>query len=130
MLRKQIIPVVVALLVSITAVSQTANTSKGYQLYSWKVKSHWYYSLLPGTTGSRTYDEITSPTAVRRDTAGLKSALQKLPEGEEVLWMSDAPGSARKSVSGKLLDVKHPSRARIKNIKAICAKLGISLKLS
>ena len=130
MLRKQMMSAVVVLLVSMTAISQTASTSKGNQLYSWKVKGHWYYSLLPGSSSSRSYEEITAPKAVRRDTAGLKSALQKLPKGAEVLWMSDAPISARKSESGRLLDVKHPSRARIKNIKAICAKLGISLKLS
>ena len=130
MLRKQMMSAVVVLLVSMTAVSQTASTSKGNQLYSWKVKGHWYYSLLPGTNASKTYEEITATNAVHRDTAGLKSALQKLSKGEQVFWMSDAPIAARKSPSGKLLNVKHPSRARIKDIKALCAKLGINLKLS
>lgn len=128
--RKQIMVCSVALLVSLTAVSQTPKTSQGYELYSWKVKGHWYYSLLPGTTGSRSYEEITAPKAVRRDTAGLKTALQKLSRGEEVFWMSDAPIAAGKSESGKMLNVKHPSRNRIKDVKAICASLGIKLKLS
>jgi hypothetical protein len=118
------------LLVSLTAVSQTTKHSKGYQLYSWKIKGHWYYSLLPGKNVSRSYEEITAAKAVQRDAAGLKSALQKLSRGDEVFWMADAPLAARKSESGVPLDIKHPSRARIKGIKAMCAKLGISLKLS
>jgi hypothetical protein len=118
------------LFVSLVAHGQAPQTSKAYELYSWKDKGHWYYSLLPGTNASKTYEEITATNAVHRDTAGLKSALQKLSKGEQVFWMSDAPIAARKSPSGKLLNVKHPSRARIKDIKALCAKLGINLKLS
>ena len=122
---------IAALLISLTALGQTPQTSiKGYELYSWKIKSHWYYSLLPGTNRLKSYEEITAPGAVRRDTAGLKAELQKLPRGEVVLWMSDAPAGARKSAAGQELNMKHPSRARIKSIKAICNKLGIKLRLS
>lgn len=103
---------------------------KGYELYSWKIKSHWYYSLLPGTNRLKSNEEITAPSVVRRDAAGLRSALQKLPRGEEVLWMSDAPAGADKSTAGQSLNVKHPSRNRIKGIKAICDKLGIKLRLT
>lgn len=103
---------------------------KGYELYSWKIKGHWYYSLLPGTNRLKSYEEITAPGVVRRDAAGLKAELQKLPRGEEVFWMSDAPAGASKSATGQVLNVKHPSRTRIKGIKSMCEKLGIKLKLT
>jgi len=131
MLRKQTMACFAALLISLAAYGQTSQTSmKGHELYSWKVKSHWYYSLLPGTNRLKTYEEITAPAVVKRDAAGLKSELQKLQRGEEVFWMSDAPASARRSVAGRLLNIKHPSRARIKGIKAMCDKMGIKLTLS
>jgi hypothetical protein len=131
MYRKLTIACIAALLVSVTAHAQTATPSeKGYELYSWKVKTHWYYSLLPGTNRLKSYNEITATEVVRRDSAGLKAELQKLPKGEVVLWMSDAPRGAAKSASGQELNIKHPSRTRIRHIKAICNKLGIKLRLS
>jgi hypothetical protein len=129
MLSKQTLAFFAALLISLTAHAQTEQM-KGYELYSWKIKNHWYYSLLPGTNRSKSYEEITADDVVCRDAAGLKAALQKLPRGEVVVWMSDAPAGAGKSASGQVLNVKHPSRTRIKNIKAICDKLGIRLTLS
>lgn len=131
MLRKLRIAGLAALLISLAAHGQTPHTSmKGYELYSWKVKGHWYYSLLPGTNRLKSYEEITGPGVVTRDAAGLRSALQKLPRGEEVFWMSDAPNGADRSASGQTINVKHPSRNRIKGIKAICDKLGIKLSLT
>jgi hypothetical protein len=130
-LRKQLIAPLAALLISLTAFSQTSpRSTKGYELYSWKIKGHWYYSLLPGTDRLKTYGEITAPSVVRRDAEGLRSELRKLPKGEEVFWMSDSPSGASKSTTGEVLNVKHPSRKRIKHIKAICDKLGIKLRLT
>ena len=103
---------------------------KGYELYSWKIKNHWYYSLLPRATSSKSYAEITGSKSVQRDTSGLESELRKLPRGEEVFWMGDAPDRADNAHASRTLDLKHPSRKRIKRIKAICNKLGIRLKLA
>ena len=121
----------IAVLVASATSGQTKPDSmKGYELYSWKVNNHWYYSLLPGTNRLKSYEEITAPAVVKRDTAGLKAELRKLSRGEEVIWMSDAPKGAGRSAEGRVLNVKHPSRTRIKSIKAICEKLGIKLNLS
>lgn len=123
------IVIILTLTIALTAYGQTPET-KGYELYSWKIKSHWYYSLLPRSTGSRSYDEITESSSVRRDTSGLEAELRKLRRGEDVFWMGDAPGETAKPPSRKALDLKHPSRQRIKRIRAICDKLGIRLKLA
>ena len=131
MLCRQIIASVAVLLISLTSFSHTTQEStKGYELFSWKVGNHWHYSLLPVTNRAKSYEEITAPAVVRRDSAGLKAELEKLSRGETVVWRSTAPRGAGKSATGEVLNVKHPSRARIKNIKAICDKLGIKLQLS
>lgn len=131
MFQRASLGVVALLLIAISASAQTAMTgAKGYELYSWKIKSHWYYSLVPRSGISKTYEEITAPELVQRDTAGLTSALKKLPRGEEVFWMGDAPTATVLSSTKKALSLKHPSRQRIKRIKAICDKLGIKLSLA
>ena len=121
---------ITALLITIGGSAQTNPSMKGFELYSWKIKGHWYYSLLPGTNRSKTYEEITSPQRVKRGESGLKSELEKLPKGEEVFWRSDAPPGVIKPTSGQIAEMKHPSRQRIKNIKAMCDRLGIRLKLT
>ena len=119
-----------ALFVAAGSSAQTSQSTKGYELYSWKIKSHWYYSLLPGTNRSKSYEEITSPGVVKKDASGLKAELEKIPKGEEVLWRSDAPPGAIKPGSAPFVEMKHPSRARIKSIKAMCDKLGLKLRLT
>ena len=130
MFRRPILAAVALLLVAAAANAQTSATGKGYELYSWKIKSHWYYSLLPRSIDSKSFEQITNSASVRRDTSGLTSALSKLPRGEEVFWMGDAPAGAIKSATEHGLSLKHPSRKRIKHIKEICDKLGIKLSLA
>ena len=131
MFRRSMLAVIVSLLIAAAAPGQTSQTSlKGYELYSWKIKGHWYYSLLPRGNRAKTYEEITASELVRRDTSGLTSALSKLPSGEDVFWMGDAPAGAIKSATEHGLSLKHPSRKRIKHVKAICDKLGIKLSLA
>jgi hypothetical protein len=132
MFRSAILAAIALLLIAAAAVpGQTSRTSiKGYELYSWKIKSHWYYSLLPRSSSTKTYEEITASSLVRRDTSGLTSALSKLLRGEEVFWMGDAPAGAIKSATEHGLSLEHPSRKRIKRIKSICDKLGIKLSLA
>ena len=131
MIRRSMLAVVSLLLISASVPAQSSLTgAKGYELYSWKIKSHWYYSLLPRSNDSKTFEQITNSASVRRDTSALTSALSKLPRGEEVFWMGDAPAGAIKSATEHGLSLKHPSRKRIKHIKAICEKLGIKLALT
>jgi hypothetical protein len=131
MFRRNVFAAVALLLIAAAAQGQSSVTgARGYELYSWKIKSHWYYSLLPRSTSSKTYEEITASALVRRDTSGLTSTLSKLPRGEEVFWMGDAPAGAIKSATEHGLSLKHPSRKRINRIKAICDKLGVKLTLA
>jgi hypothetical protein len=130
MLRKKMIAGVILLLIACAAQAQDRQSSmKGYELYSWKVKGTWRYSLLVGTNRSKTYEEIMLNKNIRIGDMALKAELKKLPKGQEIFWMSDAPPNIEKPKSGRWIDLKMPSRKRIKSIKSYCDKLGIKLNL-
>lgn len=131
MLRRQVMAGFIALVIALTSYGQLPRQSmKGYELYSWKVKGRWHYSLLAGTNRTKTYEEITSQSAERKGIEALESELQKISRGEEVFWMGDAPPGAKRAAADRTTNLKHPSRKRIKRVKAICDKLGLKLRLA
>ena len=127
MLRKQVIAAAVVLLITFTAYGQ--NSEKGYELYSWKVKGRWHYSIHAGTNRAKSYDEITSSGIERIGIEAIKDELKKIPKGETVFWRSAAhPGVEKPRAKGSPI-LELPSRKRIKHIRSYCNKLGIKLKL-
>lgn len=130
MLRRQVIAAAILLLITVTAYGQNAGQSmKGYELYSWKVKGRWHYSIQAGTNRAKSYDEITSSEAERIGIEALKDELKKIPKGEEVFWRSAAHPGIKKPLSKGSAILELPSRKRIKEIRSYCNKLGIRLKL-
>lgn len=131
MLRKSWVAGCVTLLSMCSAHAQisASGPATSYEMYSWKLKGHWYYSLLPRGV-SKTYSDITTNPIVCRDSSGLEAQLRKLPVAKEIFWMSDAPTGALKPAASSRPSIMHPSRKRIKQIRALCAKLGIRLKLA
>jgi hypothetical protein len=102
------------LLVAVGAFGQQPQMAmKGYDLYSWKVKSKWHYSLLAGTNHVKSFDEITTNKTIRVGDSALRAELENLPKGEEVFWMSDAPAGIAKPASSKAPSLRLPSRQRI-----------------
>ena len=131
MLRKQIIAAATLLLMASAAWGQSPQQSmKGYEMYSWKVKGRWHYSILAGTNRAKNYDEITSRDTERVGTEALKSELKNIPKGEEFFWRSAAHTGVKKPLGKGAPILELPSRKRINRIKAYCSKLGIRLKLA
>ena len=131
MLARKIITVGVLMLVASVSYGQKVRPAmKGYQLFTWKAKGHWHYSLLPGTNRERTYEEITAGATVIIGTPNFEDELKRLPKGSEVLWQSDAPPGIKRPSSGDVISFKQPSRKRIERIKSHCDKLGIKLSLT
>ena len=127
---QRIAALVVFLVIASVSYAQNGQAPmKGYQLFTWKEKGHWHYSLSPGTNRERTYEEITSKTTVIVGTPEFESELKRLPKGAEVFWHSDAPPGTRKPASSGPISFKHPSRKRIERLKTHCDKLGIKLTL-
>jgi hypothetical protein len=130
MLRRQVIAAAIVLLTALTAYGQNSEPSmKGYEMYSWKVKGRWYYSIHAGTNRAKSYKEITSGEAVRAGTEAIKEELKKIPKGEEVFWMSAAHPGVKKPMDKGSPILELPSRQRIKSFREYCNKLGIKLKL-
>ena len=130
MLRRQVIAAVIVLLITFTAYGQNSEQSmKGYELYSWKVKGRWHYSIHAGTNRAKSYEEITSSGAERIGIEAIKEELKKIPKGEEVFWRSAAHPGVKKPLAKGSPILELPSRKRIKYFRAYCNKLGIKLKL-
>jgi hypothetical protein len=129
MLRKQVRAAAMVVLMAFAAYGQDLSSMKGYELYSWRVKGRWHYSVIPGTNRSKDYGEITGPQSERIGIAALKAALKKLPKGETVFWMSAAHPGIEKPIHKNAPILELPSRQRIERIKDYCAKLGIKLTL-
>ncbi len=127
MLRNSV--AVMMLLVALAASAQAAQATKGYELYSWKVKGRWHYALIAGTDRAKSYDEITSPGSQLMGVAALRAELKKLPRGEEVFWMSAAHAGVVKPQAKGSPILELPSRQRINRIKAYCEKRGLKLTL-
>lgn len=130
MLRRQVIALVIVLLITFTAYGQNSEQSmKGYELYSWKVKGRWHYSIHAGTNRAKSYEEITSSEAERVGVEAIKDELKKIPKGEEIQWRSAAHPGVKKPMTKGSPILELPSRKRIKYLRAYCNKLGIRLKL-
>ena len=129
-MHKRIIAAAIVLMIASVAEGRTLQQgAKGYEMYSWRVKGRWHYSVLAGTNRSKNYEEITASETERIGTEALKDELKKIPKGEEVFWRSGAHPGVKKPLSKGSPILELPSRKRIKGIKAYCNKLGIKLKL-
>lgn len=104
-------------------------SAKGYEMYSWRVKGRWHYSIIAGTNRAKNYEEIASREMERIGIEALKEELKRIPKGAEVFWRSAAHPGVKKPLSKGSPVLELPSRKRIKSIRAYCDKLGIKLKL-
>ena len=66
--------------------SKLPHSMKGYELYSWKSRGEWHFSLVVGTNRLKTFREVSSPKIRVRGIDALKRRLNRLVKGEEVSW--------------------------------------------
>ena len=92
------------------------HSMKGYELYSWRTRRQWYFSLVAGTNRQKTYQEITSPRFRIKGIERLKRKLDLLPKGEELFWSTH-----------RMRRMTLPPRAIIDEIVDYCKKRGLVL---
>jgi hypothetical protein len=78
------------------------HSMKGYELYSWQQDGQWHFTLITGTNRNKTLEEIISPSnTVTEDgwvqihvvsVDEIKAVLARMPQGEEVYWLSKMRG--------------------------------------
>jgi hypothetical protein len=61
---------------------------KGYELYSWQYGGLWRFSILVGTNREKTLEEIQSPDVALDGVEALQSALERIPAGQYLTWLS------------------------------------------
>ena len=95
------------------------HSMKGYELYSWKSRGEWHFSLLVGTNRLKTFSEIRSPKISVTGARALKGRLNQLAGGEELTWSA---GSVPRTVL--------PPEEIIDEVKSYCEKRGILLRIN
>lgn len=98
-------------------VTQSPESMKGYELYSWQAGDQWEFSLLIGTNREKTLDEIKSIDNILPDVGALKSRLETIPSGEYVTW------SSRETLS-------FPPDNIIKQVEQVCQDSGLILNIA
>lgn len=95
------------------------HSMKGYELYSWKVRGEWHFSLHVGTNRLKTKKEVTSAKARVKGIEALKILLSQLARGEDVMWSE-----------GLVPRMNLPPDNIIEEIKTFCEQRGILLRIS
>lgn len=118
---------------SIAGVDQLPHSVKGYELYSWSEDSQWYFTLITGTNRNKTVEEIrtsddfiseTGWVKIRMSgTDALETALSKLPEGEDIVWLAKLPPEPTPAGNA---DSTLPSRPVINRIKEYASSLDLN----
>jgi len=108
---------------------------KGWELYSWPANGdncEWKYTLFPGTNRLKSYNEVTSDTALSViGEQQLKLLQNKLPVNENILWvgktwLTNVWGPANISHG----NLKLPAAAVIHSIKQHCTQNGLNLTVA
>lgn len=101
---------------------------KGWELYSWPTNYDWNYSFLIGTNRLKSLDEIYNNPLVVTGKDSLKAILNRLPENEEVFWISTTWLSHNWAEGFGSLQL--PSRTIQIEIKDYCEKRNIKLTIT
>ena len=111
---------------------------KGYELYSWydTEASEWIYVLTTGTNRLKTYEEMVSGESQvtggewvslkARGIAQLKALLSRLPNGEQVIWISE--DWLHKAGQGPG-DIRLPGKKQIREVAGYCRQRGLRLEV-
>lgn len=107
---------------------------KGFELVSWQKDGVWWYTLVTGTNRQKSFEELTSPQSwiipnvylkVTTDSlVDLKSILQRLPSGSEVIWGGmELSGEVEKDIPY----FTYPPVEILAELTSICEKYEIQL---
>ena len=109
---------------------------KGYELYSWQADKEeiWLFTLVTGTNRTKTWEEISSPDSRITDEAwvkitvrgksALKSVIDRMPEGEVVIWRG------AHTLSGQEHPIGFPDEAFIEEISTYSQQRKIDVHTS
>jgi hypothetical protein len=94
-----------------------SGSMKGYEIYSRQEGGQWYFSLLVGTNREKTPEEISATDTALSGVEGLRPALEALPSGQFVTWLSK---------DGAVF----PPEDVIDQVRQICTERGLELAIA
>jgi hypothetical protein len=119
-----------------TVAGSLPRSMKGYELYSWSTPAEhgWTYALITGTNRDKSYGELSSPENLTtadgwvkitvHGRPALKAVLDRLPEGESVIWLDV------RRVTGAPAGVDaYPDEAVVEEIVAYAAQRGVRMSI-
>jgi hypothetical protein len=95
----------------------SAESVKGYELYSWQEGDQWAFSLLAGTNRTKSLEEIKSGDARLPDVEALIARLEKIPAGQYVTWSSQET-------------LAFPPDEILRQIERVCKDRGLILNVA
>jgi hypothetical protein len=121
---------------SLAAVDALSHSMKGYELYSWSEDGQWHFTLITGTNRYKTLEEIISDEDVISEAGwvqihavgadAIKAALSKLPQGEEILWLT-GPRAGQAPPAG--IDFGLPPEPTVNDIREHAGQCGLELRI-
>ena len=121
---------------SITTITELPHSMAGYELYSWTEDGQWRFTLMTGTDRNKTLEEIISREDYISEAGweeihvvgvdNIKAVFSKLPQGEEVYWLSAprAIANVPENISFTL-----PLAQDKEIIKKYASQYGVDLKI-
>ena len=99
------------------AATQSGESMKGFELYSWQEDNQWKFSLLTGTNREKTLDEITSTDTALEGMEALRPALEAVSPGQYITWLVKEP-------------LSFPPEDIIRQVEQICKDQGLILTIA
>lgn len=89
---------------------------KGYELYSWQYGGLWRFSIVVGTNREKTLAEIQSPEVALDGVEALQAALERIPAGQFVTWLSRG-------------GLAFPPAETVERVELVCRDRGLQLQV-
>ena len=95
-------------------------TTKGYELYSWRLESGtWYYALVLGTNRLKTDSELVAVQKTSLDS--IEKEIRTFSQGEYIFWNTNKDQIQ--------LPLVLPEKNEVDRIKRICSERNINLSI-
>ena len=95
-------------------------TTKGYELYSWRLESGtWYYALVLGTNRLKTDSELVAVQKTSLDS--IEKEIRTFSQGEYIFWNTNKDQMQ--------LPLVLPEKNEVDRIKRICSERNINLSI-
>ena len=101
---------------------------KGWELYSWPNGVNWNFAILVGTNRLKDYETVTNQSLLVGDLETLIAVLSKMPEGEEIAWMSEH--WLEKIWTSNYNDLMLPPDSLVQEVDRFCLEHGLVLMVA